>query len=168
MRDLLVALPVAHRLDRSLASVRRSGVQVRRATQAQMKTVTRWVEQEFSAQWRKECRRSFDADRPRCVVAWRRRKPVAFACFDAMRKGLFGPIGVSKAERGHGVGRLVLLYALETMRREGYEYVAIGAVGDAAIGFYARSAGAVVIAGSEARARARVRAARESKARRAG
>jgi predicted N-acetyltransferase YhbS len=59
---------------------------------------------------------------------------------------MFGPIGVDAVFRGQGIGRMLLLRALEDQRALGYAYSVIGQVG--ATEFFARAVDAQSIAGS--------------------
>ncbi|MDT8286229.1 MAG: GNAT family N-acetyltransferase, partial [Elusimicrobiales bacterium] len=70
-----------------------------------------------------------------------------FACYDSTLKGFFGPIGVDPGSHKKGLGKALLLRALEAMRDAGYGYAVIGWAGPA--DFFKKNAGAVAIEGSE-------------------
>ena len=73
---------------------------------------------------------------------------IGISCYDATARGLFGPIGVAKEERGTGVGRALLMASLLAMREAGYGYAVIGWCDEAAR-FYEHAVGAIPIPGSE-------------------
>ena len=81
----------------------------------------------------------FIATRDGCVIG--------FAAYECTRRGFFGPTGVSEAERGIGIGKLLLLASLWGMRELGYVYAVIGGVGPAE--FYQKAVGAIVIPDSD-------------------
>ena len=81
-----------------------------------------------------------------CFIAVHVDAMLGFACYDVTCRNFFGPEGVSKDERGRGIGRALLLAALHAQRAQGYAYSIIGGVGPAE--FYAKTAGAVPIADS--------------------
>jgi predicted N-acetyltransferase YhbS len=72
---------------------------------------------------------------------------VGFACHDATCRNFFGPTGVAPEARKGGVGTGLLFACLEAMREQGFGYAIIGGVGPA--DYYAKTVGAVPIAGSE-------------------
>jgi len=81
-----------------------------------------------------------------CFVALRNDKLLGFACYDVTCPNFFGPEGVAAPERGHGIGRALLLCALHAQRARGYAYAIIGGVGPAE--FYEKAVGAIPIPGS--------------------
>ena len=64
------------------------------------------------------------------------------------RAGVFGPLGVAKSARGQGLGRALLLAALDGLRAEGHVYAFIGDAADQ--DFYARTCGALPLPGGGA------------------
>jgi GNAT superfamily N-acetyltransferase len=72
---------------------------------------------------------------------------IGIACYDATRRGMFGPEGVHEAYRGRGIGKALLLACLHAMKDERYAYAVIGWAGP--VEFYAKTVGATVIEGSE-------------------
>ena len=43
---------------------------------------------------------------------------LGFACYDVTCRNFFGPEGVAAKERGHGIGRALLLSALHAQRAQ--------------------------------------------------
>ncbi len=139
--DMLVnlyALPEKHTVE---------GVRICRVLPPDHLGVLEWVENHFSMGWRAEAAVAMAAQPSTCYVAQRNGKCIGFACYDATARGFFGPIGVDEGERGNGIGRELLLHCLYAMRESGYGYAVIGWC-DHAAPFYARTVGAVPIAGS--------------------
>lgn len=130
----------------SLAALRASGIEVRRALAPERHVVVGWVRDQFGEGWASECEVSFGRLPISCFRAQRGQDVLGFACYDATAKAFFGPTGVLESEREHGIGTALLLVTLEAMAAEGYAYAIIGGVGPA--DFYAKAVGAVPIAGS--------------------
>jgi len=138
-----------------------SGFDVRRASVSERDVILAWVTAQFSAGWASECAITLARQPVSCWIAVENqtREPdgegcalseerlVGFACYDAIRRGMFGPLGVHEASRGRGLGRSLLLAALRAMAAEDYAYAVAGWVSSAA--FYQRTVGATVIEGSE-------------------
>ena len=110
--------------------------------------VLRWVREQFGEGWESECAVALSAQPNTCFIAERDGACIGFSCYDATARGLFGPIGVAKEERGTGVGRALLMASLLAMREAGYGYAVIGWCDEAAR-FYEHAVGAIPIPGSE-------------------
>ena len=93
-----------------------------------------------------EVEAAFKHEPPTCYIAVRGNAVLGFACYDVTCLNFFGPEGVAAGERGKGIGRALLLATLHAQRAQGYAYSIIGGVGPAE--FYAKTVGAVAIAGS--------------------
>jgi len=72
---------------------------------------------------------------------------IGFAGYECTRKAFFGPTGVTKKERGRGIGTALLIASLWGLRELGYVYAIIGSAGPA--DFYQRTVGATVIPDSD-------------------
>ncbi len=146
MQDMLVRLynlPDGSPLRTAAAE---QGITVRTCNPFEAHILEDWVGRHFSARWVSECRIAMSHSPIGCVIATRDREILGFACYDATARGFVGPMGVSESARGCGVGRVLLVTALEHMRTLGYGYAIIGGVGPA--DFYARCVGATPIADS--------------------
>ena len=160
MPDLLVRLydlPPAAVAAEALAG---QDVVVRRAMAAERAIVAAFARAHGSEGWAAECEAAFARQPLACFVAVVRRTEVSavgykrdpetligFAAYDATAKGFFGPELVDPAWRGRGVGRGLVLAALEAMRADGYAYAIVGWA--SSIEFYRKAVGATVIEGSE-------------------
>ncbi|MEO6836650.1 MAG: GNAT family N-acetyltransferase [Candidatus Tumulicola sp.] len=112
-----------------------------------------WIDEEFGGAWSSEAHAGTNA------LAFRDRSPVGFATFDQQGLrfrwlsglarerdvGVFGPFGVAPAERGSGLGHVLLRLALSGLRERGYARALIPAVGDDRLSrYYADAVGARV------------------------
>lgn len=147
MVDMLVrlyALPDGAPLRQNLAG---QGVQVRLCRPFEMHATEEWIARTFSTRWVSEFQVAMAHQPCGCVIATRNRQVVGFACYDATARGFIGPMGVDPELRQGGVGKALLVTALEQMRSLGYAYAIIGGTGPQE--FYARTVGATVIDGSD-------------------
>lgn len=123
------------------------GVQVRPCRPYEMHAVEEWIARTFSTRWVSEFTVAMSHQPPGCIIATRDNRVVGFACYDATMRGFIGPMGVDPELRQGGVGRALLVTALEQMRALGYGYAIIGGTGPQE--FYARTVGATVIDDSD-------------------
>jgi GNAT superfamily N-acetyltransferase len=145
MHDMLVKLYDLPSLPSALDGALRQGILVRRALAPEVPALLAWVRENFAGSTGEvgiACGRLPIS----CFIAVRDGRILGFACYDATARNFFGPEAVVAAERGRGVGRTLLLAALHAQREQGYAYSIVGGVGPAE--FYARTVGAVPIAGS--------------------
>ncbi len=139
----LYALPEGAPLRAQLAG---QGITVRSCRPYERHIVADWVGRQFSPKWVSECKVAIGHQPVGCVIATQGGRPIGFACWDATARGFIGPMGVDPSARGAGLGRALLVTALEQMREHGYAYAVIGGVGPAE--FYANCVGATPIADS--------------------
>ena len=140
---MLVNLLLLPPVDEALAEMRAAGVIVRRARPWELTQVREFVRDNFQQAWADEISVGLARQPVTVFVALREGRLVGFAAYECTRKNFFGPTGVSEAERGRGVGRALLLSALQGLRELGYAYAVIGGVGPAE--FYERAVGARLI-----------------------
>ena len=145
MHDMLVRLYALPDLDEAMAACAARGVAIRRALAPERPAVVDWVRAHFASS-AAEVETAFAQVPASCFIAVRDSIMLGFACYDVTCPNYFGPEGVAAGERGRGIGRALLLAALHAQRAQGYAYAIIGGVGPAE--FYARTVGAVAIAGS--------------------
>lgn len=126
--------------------LRAQGILVRRCHPFEAHSLADWVGRMFSERWVCESRVAMSHQPCGCFIATRQSRIVGFICIDATARGFVGPMGVDAAFRGAGVGRALLVTALEHMRALGYAYAIIGGVGPQ--DFYAKCVGATPIEGS--------------------
>lgn len=147
MVDMLVRLynlPAGEPMREALAG---QGISIRPCRPFEMHAAETWIARTFSTRWVSEFQVAMAHQPCGCIVATRESQVVGFACYDATARGFLGPMGVDPALRQGGVGRALLVTALEQMRALGYAYAVIGGTGPSE--FYARTVGATVIEGSD-------------------
>ena len=146
MNDMLVRLYEIPDLRGYTKKMEKTGVRVRRPNVWEKPLLLDWVKEHFSLSWALECETAFAARPPSCFVAVKDGALLGFACYDCTRLNFFGPTGVAAHATGKGVGTMLLLSCLHTMKDTGYAYAIIGDVGPAK--FYAKTVGAMAIEGS--------------------
>ena len=137
------ALPEGAPLRRKLEE---KGVLIRTCRPYEMHAVQEWIARTFSTRWVSEFTAAMSHQPVGCIIATRNREVLGFACFDATMRGFIGPMGVDPSLRMGGVGKALLVTALEQMKALGYGYAVIGGTGPQE--FYSRTVGATVIEGS--------------------
>lgn len=146
MTDMLVRLYDLPPLQPALDAQWAQGIDIRRALPAEKYHLGLWVREKFSNFWASECDTSFAHVPVGCFIAVRDNTILGFSCYDVVRRGMFGPIGVDPAERSKGTGAALLLACLHDMWNIGYAYGIIAGVGPVA--FYEKAVGATVIPNS--------------------
>jgi GNAT superfamily N-acetyltransferase len=146
MADLLVRLYDLPASGPAVEALATDGIVVRRALASERSVVVDWARAHGSVGWAGECEVAFARLPLACFIAVEADRLVGFACYEATCRNFFGPELVHPEWRGRGVGRALLLTALEAMRAEGYAYAIIGRA--SSIDFYRRTVGAVPIEGS--------------------
>ena len=122
-------------------------VTIRRAQPFEITPLTEFIKNHFSVAWADEISVGF-ANKPVSVfIATRDGRVIGFAGYECTRRAFFGPTGVAETERGHGIGKALLLASLYGLRELGYVYGIIGAAGPTE--FYQQAVGAIVIPDSE-------------------
>lgn len=123
------------------------GLVIRRPLPPEGHVVTAFVAEHFAAQWVSEANVALAARPARMLVAIQGGTLAGFACYDVTARGFFGPTGVDPGLRGRGVGRHLLLRALDALAQDGFAYAVIGAAGP--VEFYRTTCGAIEIPGSD-------------------
>ncbi|MEN7550972.1 GNAT family N-acetyltransferase [Rapidithrix thailandica] len=147
MADMLVKLYTLPSVEEAIKKLKANGITVRRALVPEKHFVTNWVGKHFSQYWQSECEVAFSRQPVSCYLALEQGKIIGFACYEVTCKNFFGPTGVLESHRGKGLGKVLLVKALEAMKELGYGYAIIGGVGPA--DFYTRAVGAMLIENSE-------------------
>jgi GNAT superfamily N-acetyltransferase len=126
------------------------GTTVRRAMAYEKTTVVNWVEQAFGHSapgWKSEGDVAFSRIPIACHIAIYNTAIIGFVCHDCTAPNFLGPIGVAANKRGAGVGKFLLITALQAMRDQGYAYAIIGQAGSP--DFFTKTVGAIEIPESE-------------------
>src|SRR5437773_5685361 len=109
MPDLLVNLLKLPPLDPLIRGLSAQGVQIRRAQPLEITHVRQLVEEEFSIAWADEVSVGFGYKPVSVYIATRNATVIGFAGYECTRKSFFGPTGVIEGERGHGIGKTLLI-----------------------------------------------------------
>ena len=148
MKDMLVRLmelPDASELEKRL--LEKEKIMFRRAITPEKHLVSEWVMEQFGAYWKSEVEVAFSRQPVSCWIAQRGNDILGFACYESTARNFFGPTGTKETERGKGIGKVLLIKSLESLREMGYAYAIIGGVGP--VEFYEKAVGAKLIEGSE-------------------
>ena len=125
------------------AKLAADGIDCRRLAPEEREAFGEWMtEAGYSAGWRYQTLRAAEMDPPAVFVAEKGGGYVAFACFDGVRPGWFGPMGTLESMRGSGIGSVTFLRCLQDMKARGYRVCEINSVGP--LYFYSKVANAVV------------------------
>ena len=119
-------------------------VYIKKVLASDMSKVHRFVLENFRESWADETLKAVINNK--CYIAVRNNEILGFACYDVSMLNIFGPIGVLESQRKLGIGKLLLLKSLLSMKELGYAYAIIGWAGPQE--FYARSCGAMPIENS--------------------
>lgn len=148
MQDMLVRLiGLPDIREKEIALKKKEGIVFRRAIAPERYLISNWVLEEFGTYWQSEVEVAFGRTPVAVWIAQRGNEILSFACYEATAKNFFGPTGTKESERGKGIGKILLIKALESMREMGYAYAIIGGVGPAE--FYEKAVNAKLIEGSE-------------------
>lgn len=148
MKDMLVRLmelPDNSELEKRL--LEKEKIVFRRAIAPEKHIISEWVMEQFGAYWKSEVEVAFSRQPVSCWIAQRGNELLGFACYECTARNFFGPTGTKESERGKGIGKVLLIKSLESLREMGYAYAIVGGVGPAE--FYEKAVGAKIIEGSE-------------------
>jgi hypothetical protein len=129
-----------------LADLSKEGIVVRRAMSYEGSKITRWVQSTFNAGWAGEVTTAFGHCPVSCYVAVDNGIVCGFCCLNTTFRNFIGPIGVAENVRRKGVGRGMLLSALNELELSGYAYAIVGDTGHP--DFFKAAAGAIEISDS--------------------
>lgn len=146
MPDMLVKLYELPNNNDLLQKLSEDGIEIRRAMTPDKFRIVPWVQEQSSLSAAGECDACFCNSPVSCFIATRGPTILGYACYHATCRDFFGPTKVLETEQGKGIGKALLIRALEAMHDEGYAYAIIGGVGPAA--FYEKCVGASLIEGS--------------------
>jgi hypothetical protein len=163
MADMLVKLYALPDMPPVLAKLAEQGIEIRRARSWESVPLSEWINTHFSANWVRECQAALCHRPETCFIAIEKHpistptndpydnmaveRIIGFSCYDATRKGMFGPEGVREDYQGKSIGKALLLSCLWDMLAMGYAYAVIGWAGPTE--FYHKTVGATLIEGSE-------------------
>jgi hypothetical protein len=147
MKDMLVRLMELPDISENEAILKKENIVIRKPIPPEKSFVRDWVFENFGIYWANEVESAFSQLPVNCWIAQKGNDILGFACFEATAKNFFGPTGTLEALRGKGIGKILLVKSLQSMKEMGYAYAIIGGVGPA--DFYKNTVGASIIEGSE-------------------
>ncbi|MEM1137907.1 MAG: GNAT family N-acetyltransferase [Bacteroidota bacterium] len=147
MSDMLVKLYELPEFNTLKKALEAKGYIFKRPIAPEKTFTCEWVKSHFSNLWADEASIAFSKLPVSCFLAIKDKEIAGFACYETSSRGFFGPTGVAKKFRGEGVGKILLLLALQALKDLGYAYAIIGGVGPKE--FYEKNVGAMVIPNSD-------------------
>jgi len=145
MPDMIVKLYSLPKIN--CEKIEKLGTTIRRPLASEKTKVLDWIQRNFSISWADECEVSFSFQPISTYIAVVDKEIVGFASYNATNRNFFGPTGVKKEFQGKGIGKVLLLKSLVSMKEQGYAYGIIGGIGPEQ--FYTKTVGAVIIEGSD-------------------
>jgi len=125
------------------AKLESQGISCRRLRADESRAFGDWMTNAgYSEGWRYQTLRAAELDPPAVYIAENDGAYVAFACYDGVRPGWFGPMGTLEKMRGTGIGSVTFLKCLQDMKARGYDVCEINSVGP--LYFYSKVANAKV------------------------
>jgi GNAT superfamily N-acetyltransferase len=125
--------------ERSLAG---EGISIRRMKAKEEAGVRSWIAASWGESWAWEAGRAFEGEPIRGHLALRGDRIVGFAVHGVHRPAGLGPLGTVEAERGRGVGTVLMRRCLRDQRAADLDTSNMFDAGPVA--FYAREVGAVI------------------------
>ena len=129
MIDMIVRLydlPAGAPLRAALAE---KGVLLRLCNPYERHCLVDFVQRNFSPKWVSECKVAMGHQPIGCFIATRDKEIIGFVCYDTTARGFIGPMGVGEKARGLGVGKALMVTALEQLRNMGFAYGILGGAG---------------------------------------
>lgn len=138
MADMLVNLVLLPDLAPVLAAQAAKGVEIRRGKPDESHTISEWVREHMNPNWVIGCEVALEQEPATCYIAVEANGSadgqldlspdsiLGFACFDVVKRGVFGPTGVRDDHLSSGVDTALLLVCLHEMKSLDYGQAAIG------------------------------------------
>ena len=120
MADMLVKLyplPTSPGLEDAL---RAKGIVIKRALAPDLSKIIAFTVENDHPEWADEIRVCFMNQPASCYIAVKNKEIVGFGCYESTARGFFGPTLVKDSERRQGIGKILLLKCLESLRELGY------------------------------------------------
>ncbi len=143
MADMLVSLIRIPSIEPGLTKLREQGITIRRPNPWEQHKLRSFIETHFSKGWADEVTVAFSHQPVTCFIALREKEIVGFAAYECTRRNFFGPTGVDPAWERRGIGKSLLIAALQGLQNLGYAYAVIGSVSSEE--YYSKTVGGVVI-----------------------
>ena len=145
MADMLVKLYPLPADPAHEERLRAQGIQIKKALAPNMSDVIAFTESCGYPKWADEIRVCFSHQPVSCYIAVKDQKIIGFGCYESTARGFFGPTLVADSARRQGIGKILLLKCMESLRDMGYAYAFIGWPAQNAIHFYEEATGGMMI-----------------------
>ena len=138
MADMLVNLVLLPDLAPVLAGQKAKGVEIRRGQSEESHKIAEWIREQINPNWAIGCEVALEQEPSTCYIAVETNGAadaqaelsadaiLGFACFDVVKKGVFGPTGVRDDRADSGIDTALLLVCLHEMAALDYGQAAIG------------------------------------------
>lgn len=141
--DMLCSLIRLPKIEATLEKLREQGITVRRPNPWELHKLRAFIETHFSKGWADEVQAGFGRQPVTCFIAVHEKEIVGFAAYECTRRNYFGPTGVSPQWERRGIGKALLIAALQGLQDLGYSYAVIGSVSSEE--YYSKTVGAIPI-----------------------
>ena len=133
----MVNLRVLRDLEPVLQEQKENGVEVRRARETEGNVLCEWVRENINPNWGTVCEVALEQTPPHCFIAYLKnpddkstdlqaKNILGFACYDVVKRGVFGPSGVREDQQETDVGTALLLCCMHAMAEEDHLEAVIG------------------------------------------
>jgi len=119
------------------------GIVIRRALPFEMAPVRQFIASNFGTAWADEASVAYSQKPPTLFIATNNGSVCGFCAYECTARAFLGPEGVDVTHRRRGIGKALLLFALNGLRELGYVYGIVGGIGPEA--FYTKAVGATMI-----------------------
>lgn len=138
MADMLVNLAALPDLAPIIAEQNTQGVHIRRGQPEESSKIAEWVRERINPNWAIGCEVALEQQPVTCYIALEKSvqaenlndlQPeliLGFACYDVVKKGVFGPTGVREDRQHSGIDTALLLTCLHEMADLNYGQAVIG------------------------------------------
>lgn len=118
---------------------------VRKAAQEDYKAVLELVEKNFGSGWTEAVKNGMEHEDVSVYLAFQEKVIIGFACYEAhgLKRGTFGPMGVTLKSRQKGIGEQLLHHCLYELKKKRYKYAIIEGAGP--LEFYEKTVNACLI-----------------------
>ena len=142
MADMLVNLAALPDLAPIIVEQKAKGIKIRRGKPEESHKIAQWVSEHINPNWAIGCEVALAQQPVTCYIAFETNGTgssatgnsddlqseliLGFACYDVVKKGVFGPTGVRDDRRDSGIDTALLLTCLHEMADLNYGQAVIG------------------------------------------
>ena len=123
MSDWLVKLYELPNPAPYIETLKKNGIQIRRAMAYEKIQIVEWVRKTFGVPWAGECDVAFSNSPITCFIATSQGSIAGFACYDSTCKDFFGPIGLSENFQRQGIGKALGKEIFELYSKKGIKNI---------------------------------------------